>query len=135
LPLDALVQGGAGNVLHAFHQLDEEVVTVGPHGRETHAAVAHHHRGRAVPRRRCDLGVPRDLAVVVRVHVDPARRHHGTVGVDLTRPRAGDVADLGDHAVVDGDVTGTDGPARAVDNGSAADDQVVHLLPQILVES
>src|SRR5581483_5506552 len=121
--------------LHTFHQLDQEVVTVGPHRGEAHAAVAHHHGGGAVPRRRRDLGVPRHLAVVVRVHVDPAGRHDRTVGVDLARARAGDVADLGDHAVVDGDVTGTDGTARAVDNGSAADDQVVHLLPQMLVES
>src|SRR5207248_2182805 len=78
---------------------------------------------------------PGDLAVVVRVHVDPAGCHNRAVGVDLAHARAGDVADLGDDAVVDGDVTGAGGSTGAVDNGSAADDEVVHWLPQRLVDA
>ena len=51
------------------------VVLVAPGRRETHAAVAHDDSGRAVPGRRRDLRVPGDLAVVVRVHVDPSGSH------------------------------------------------------------
>src|SRR4051794_41656578 len=71
LPVDAFVQGGAGDVLHALHQLDQERVAVGPRRREADSAVAHHHGGDAVPAGGADLRVPRDLAVVVGVDVDP----------------------------------------------------------------
>ena len=53
---------------------------------EADAAVAHHDGGDAVPARRRQQRVPRDLAVVVGVDVDEAGRHEGAVGVD--RPRA-----------------------------------------------
>ena len=43
-PVDALVQRGAGDVLDALHQLDEEVLLAAPHRREADAAVAHHQR-------------------------------------------------------------------------------------------
>ena len=77
---------GAGDVLDALHQLDQPVVPVGAHRREPHAAVAHDGRRDAVPRRRREQRVPRDLAVVVRVHVDPTRGDEQAVGVDLVAP-------------------------------------------------
>ena len=43
-PVEALVQGGAGDVLHALHQLDEAVVVGGAHRREA--------RRRSCPSRR-----------------------------------------------------------------------------------
>ena len=48
LPLDALVQRGAGDVLDALHQLDEPVLLAGPHRGEADAAVADHDGGDAV---------------------------------------------------------------------------------------
>ena len=52
VPVDALVQRGAGDVLDALHQLDEEALAAGAHRREADAAVAHHDGGDAVPARR-----------------------------------------------------------------------------------
>ena len=81
-PGQALVEGGAGDVLDTLHELDEAVAVLGPARREPDAAVPHHHRRDAVPRRRHDAVVPGDLAVVVGVDVDEAGHHHGAVGVD-----------------------------------------------------
>src|SRR3546814_9919440 len=43
-PRKALVQGGAGDVLDALHQLDQALVVGRAHRREADAAVAGHHR-------------------------------------------------------------------------------------------
>ncbi len=59
VPVDALVQRGAGDVLHALHQLDQEVLGAGAHRREADAAVAHDDGGDAVPARRGDAPGPR----------------------------------------------------------------------------
>ena len=65
------------------------------------AAVAHHHGGHAVPGRGGEAAVPHRLAVVVGVDVYIARRHQRTVGVDLATASTVDLADRGDHPVVD----------------------------------
>ena len=96
-PRDALVQRGAGDVLDALHELDEPVVPVGPHRREADAAVAHDHGRDAVPRRRREQRVPGDLAVVVRVHVDPAR---GDEQARRRRARRGPVPSTSPTAVM-----------------------------------
>ena len=49
---------GPGDVLDAFHQVDEQSLSAGPHRGEADPAVAHDDRGDAVPRRRRHLGVP-----------------------------------------------------------------------------
>ena len=92
LPRQALVEGDAGDVLDALHQLDQAVVVGRAHRREPDAAVAHHGRRDAVPARRGQLGVPRGLAVVVGVDVDEARRDQGAVGVDLAATACRDLA-------------------------------------------
>ena len=123
---------GAGDVLDALHQPDEPLVLVGAHRREADAAVAHHHRGDAVPARRREQRVPGDLAVVVRVDVDEAGRDEHAVGVDrpARRRRRRAVADLGDHAVVDRDVGRRGRRAGAVDDRAAADHEIVHGSPR-----
>ena len=88
VPAQALVQGRAGDVLDALHQLDQPLVIGRAHRGEPDAAVAHHDRRHPVPARRGELVVPRGLAVVVGVDVDEAGRHEGAVGVDLPAPRA-----------------------------------------------
>ena len=114
LPVDALVQRGARDVLDAFHQLDEEVAPVGPHGGEADAAVAHDDGGDAVPARRRDLGIPRDLAVVVRVDVDPTGREEQAVAVELAMAAAVGV-DVGDDVLaVDREIARTLRGARAM---------------------
>ena len=44
VPVDALVERGAGNVLDALHELDQFILLPGPHRREPDAAVAGDHR-------------------------------------------------------------------------------------------
>ena len=60
------------------------------------------------------------------VHVDPAGRHQQAVGVDLAPGRALLAADRGDPAVRDRHVAGEARLAGAIDDGAAANDDVVH---------
>ena len=128
LPLDPLGQRRAGDVLDPLHQPDEPVVAVGLGGGEADAAVAHHERGDAVPRRRGELRVPGDLAVVVGVDVDPARRDQQAVSFDDSGGAALDRAHLGDAAGIHRDIGGTCRPAGPVDQRPTLDDQVVHVI-------
>ena len=120
VPREALVQHRAGDVLDAFHQLDEPLVVGGAHRREADAAVADDDGGDAVPRRRDHALAPRRLAVVVAVDVDEAGRDEQAVGVDRRasprrRPSPTSVID----AVVDRDVGRARRRAGAVDDGAA----------------
>ncbi len=124
-PRDALVQRGAGNVLDAFHQLDDPIVVVAPAGREPDAAIAHHHRRDAVPRRRHQPVVPSDLAVVVGMDVHEAGRDQGAVGIDDAPRRTVHVSDRDDDFLVHGDVRSARRPTGAVDHSAATDEQVV----------
>ena len=83
---NALGQHDAGNVLDAFHDADHQVVLVGPARRKADAAIAHHHGRDAVTGRRLHAVGPGDLAVVVGVDVDKARRDQLALGVDLFAP-------------------------------------------------
>ena len=116
-----------GNVLDALHQLDEEVLLPGPHRREADAAVAHHQRRDAVPARRRQHRVPGHLAVVVRVHVDPARRDQQ---VPARRSRAARAPRRAPTAAMTPPSTATSpskrGAPGAVDDRSAANHQIVH---------
>jgi hypothetical protein len=126
VPLDALVQRGAGDVLDAFHELDEVLVRVGPHRREADAAVPQDRGGHAVPTRRREVRIPGGLTVEVRVHVDETGRDQQAVGVELAPPGAVDASHLDDDAVGDRDVGRHRGRAGAVDDGAATDHEVVH---------
>ena len=99
VPLQPLMERGAGNVLDALHQLDQLAVVAVVHRREPDAAVAHHHGGDAVPRRRLEAVVPGGLPVVVGVDVDDAGDHERTVGVDLAGSRTIDPSHLDDQTV------------------------------------
>ncbi len=118
-PRHTLVQRGAGNVFYAFHELDQRRLLTRRTRCETDSAVAHHQRGDAVAERRVELVVPRDLAVVVRVHVDPTGRDDRAVGVD--RALAIELAaDRSNVPVVDGNISGESFGAGPVDDRSAA---------------
>ena len=70
--------------------------------------------------------VPGGLAVVVRVDVDEAGRDQQAAGVDLAPALADVVAHRGDGVAVDGDVGLAARRAGAVDDGAAADHEIVH---------
>ncbi len=100
------------------------VAVLGLAGRQREAAIAHHHRGDAVPARAAAQRIPRHLRVHVGVAVDEARRHDQAVGIDRARRGRRDAADLDDAAVLDADIGGEARLARAVDDGAAADEEI-----------
>ena len=125
-PLDAGCERGARDVLDTLHEPDEPVMSIGCSRREADAAVAHDHGGDAVPARRRQERIPRDLPVVVGVDVDEAGRHQRTVGIDHLASRALDATDVGDGAIGDGDIGGLGRCAGAVDDRAPLDHEVVH---------
>ena len=97
LPPHPLGQRGAGDVLDPLHETDQPVVAVGAGRGEAHAAVAGDDGGDPVPAAGGEDLVPRGLAVVVGVDVDPARRDQQPFGVDGAVGRlVGERADSGD---------------------------------------
>src|SRR5690606_31745415 len=90
--------------------------------------IAHDGGGDAVKGRGLEIGVPGDLAVIMRVHIDEAGGHDLAARVDFLAAAAFDLADGDDGAAVNGDV-GLDGlsPGSVV-NGAAADHEIVHVL-------
>ena len=97
---------------------------------EADAAVAHHHTGDTVPAARCGQRIPRQLGIEMGVDVDEAGRHQAPVGIDLTTRRHLDapvveVDDLADPVTGDAHVGPPGWRARSVDDGAAANDDVV----------
>ncbi len=133
VPLDALVERGAGDVLDALHELDQLLAAVGAHRREADAAVPEECGRHAVPARRREVRVPGGLTVEVRVHVDEPGRDERTVGIELAAGESADAADLHDDAILDRDVGSSRRRAGAVDHGAAPDDEVVHQSSSALV--
>ena len=126
VPRDPLGERAAGDVLDAFHELDEPLVPVGARRREADAAVPEDGRGHAVPARRCQVRVPGRLPVEVGVHVDEPRRDQQPVGVDDASRAIVGASHVDDHAALDRYVGRRCGRAGAVDDGATPDQQVVH---------
>jgi len=124
-PPDALMKGGARNVLDTLHQLDQPFVLVRFYRGEADPAVPHDRSGHAMPRGRREVRVPRDLTVVVGVHVDPAGGDEPALGVNLLPAPAGDRPHGGDAVPVDGHIG--DPPRRSgpVDDETATDHDVM----------
>ena len=83
--VDSLGQNRLGNVFDTLHQVDEVTLAASANRSETYTTVSKYGGGNAVPRRRCHVGIPRRLAVVVGVDVHPSREHQVALGID--RPR------------------------------------------------
>jgi hypothetical protein len=126
LPDQSIVEHDAGNLLDAFHQLHQRAAMLRANGSEADAAIAEHRGRHAVPARRTEQRVPHRLPVVMGVHVDPAGRHQQSRGVDLAPSRALLATDFSDALARDGHVAGKRRPAGTIDNGTAANDDVVH---------
>jgi hypothetical protein len=70
--------------------------------------------------------IPHRLTVVMRVHVDPARRNHQPRGIDVAPGRSLLAADGGDPAFCNGDVAAECGLAGAIHDRAATNNDVVH---------
>ena len=126
VPRQPLGERRPGNILDAFEQLDQPIVLVGAGGGETNAAIAHRRRGDAVDRGGGEDVIPGDLAVVMGVDVDEARRDGAAIGVERLARGAGDVSDRDDLVVLDRDIAAEARGAGAVDDGAVGDEQVGH---------
>ena len=101
----------------------EHVVLVFVARREAHATVAEQHGGSPVPRRRRQAVAPGHLRVVVRVHVDEARRDELAARVDLLGALGDIRPDRRDLAVDHGEIGFIGVSAGAIDDGAVADHQ------------
>src|SRR6266700_2979080 len=113
MPRSSTSKGDALDIDQIAHR---HFARFGPARRDADAAIAHHHRGDAVPGRGADRRVPADLRVVTGVRVDKAGRDDAIGGVDDPLGAVLDLADLGDLAVRDRDVGMTARRAGAVDH-------------------
>ena len=133
-PRPPLGERGPRNVPDAFEKPDQPVVAIGRRRCEPDAAVADRDRRHPVQRRRSHLGVPRDLAVEVRVQIDEPRRHDQAGGVDLdVAGGAVDrsaLADLGNAVAGDGHVASGGWRTGAVDHQRTANDRSCHRHPR-----
>src|SRR5262249_48899432 len=78
------------------------------------------------PAGRREQRIPHRLAVVMGMHVDPARRDEQAIGIDLA-PRRSLLAAHGSNAIVlDRDIAAERRLAGPIDDGAAANDDVVH---------
>ena len=123
VPRQARGHHDLGDVLHALHQVDQHVVLIVVAGREADAAVAQKHGGGAVPRRRRQPLAPGHLRVVVRVHVDEARRDELAARVDLLGTLGNAAADRRDLAVGNGEVGFIRVAAQPIDDRAVANHQ------------
>src|ERR1700754_2486836 len=123
-PRDAGAQYRFRNILDAFHQLNQALVVAWPTRGEADAAIAHDGGGDTVLRRGRDVLAPGDLTVVMGMNIDEARCYQFAAGVDLLRALGGDLADLGDAAIRDGDIRLEQFTAQSVGDVAAADHEV-----------
>src|SRR5690606_38214148 len=125
VPLDAFGKRGTRNVLNAFHEAKQPLALFRLAGRKADAAIAHDGRGDTVECRGLEIGVPGNLAVIMRMHIDEAGRHDLTLRIDLLAARGRNLADSGDGAPVNGNIRLDGFAAGAVINGAAPDYDVM----------
>ena len=127
VPHNAFVQGGARNVFHAFHELDQIVFSTWALGCKTHTAVAHDHRGHTVVDARGEAGVPGYLPVIVGVQVDKPRRDPEACGIDGFFGSFVDLTDLSDAPSFNADICDEWFLACAVNHGAVFNQAIEHL--------
>ena len=80
-------------------------------GRKPYPAIAHDRRRDTVNGRRGKIVAPSDLAIIMGVHIDKAGRDHFAFCVDFFAATRGNLTDMADVPVIDGDIGFT--PRRA----------------------
>lgn len=97
------------------------------HWCKTHTTVAHHQSGNTVGGRWLEVFVPRDLAVVVRMYVNPTGGNDMAGGVDDLPSLTGYCfTNFGDYTVTDCDVGDIRACTRSIDDCSPTNNDVMH---------
>src|SRR5262249_61216381 len=107
-------------------QMHPRVKRMAPHRREAASTIPEEDRRAPVPGGRCEDRVPGRLPVIMGVHISPPGGDQKPVGLDHPPRRRGLAADRGDPLAIDCYVTGERRAAGSVDDGAAANDDVVH---------
>src|SRR5205807_4296452 len=111
-------------------ELGEPLLGALSDGCQRQRAIAEDNRSGPVLGREGAERVPGDLRVVMAMIVDKAGADRAAVGVDRLRRRAGELADLGDLAVLDPDIGAEARHAGTVDDAAVLDQQIIrHRLP------
>ena len=114
-----------GNVFHALHQLDHELMILGPGRGKADTAISHDDRGHAMVRRRRKAVLPGDLSVVMGMDIDEAGGNDPAGSVDLLRTPAIDLPHLHDGPALDRDIGLNGICAGAIVNGTSAHYEIV----------
>jgi hypothetical protein len=125
VPAESFGERDTGDVLDAFHQLDQALVVLGAAGGKTDTAASRDARGDAMNRAGCEVRIPGDLAVVVGVDIDEAWGDDRAGRVeDLCGPSLA-LPDLDDASILHANVGGSPGATGSVDEGATSDFEVV----------
>ena len=135
VPAQAFGQGRAGNVFHAFHQLDQPSWSSGSDRGEADAAIADDDRGHAMDRGRRQHAVPDGLAVVVGMDVHEAGRDQSGPRRRSLDARARRSCRSRRSCRHDGHVADEGARAGAVDDPSTAHNEVEHASPRRCIRS
>src|SRR5262249_5258803 len=126
LPPNAVSQSSTGDVLDTLHQADQPTAPLGPDRGKADSTVSHHHSRDAVPTGWREPRIPGGLPIVMSMNVDPTGCYQKAVSVqDPTGPR-GDLTHFTDQPALNGNVSVPSLASRPINNGSAADNEVVH---------
>jgi hypothetical protein len=129
VPRHPLLQRFERHAFDARQHAHEVVGRLTEQRRDGESAVAGHHGGHAVQRRRRARGIPEHLRIVMRVDVDEAWRHHEPGRVDdpcTGRAQRARWRDLGDVSVAHPDVGHPRRRASAVDERSPHHHHIEH---------
>ena len=80
IPFQPFGQRNAGDVFHAFHQINQRLMMAFLHRRKANAAIAEKQSRHAMPGRRGELRVPSGLTIIMRMHIHPTRRDQPAFG-------------------------------------------------------
>jgi hypothetical protein len=126
LPVNPGAQRFRGHAFDVEQHAHQQLAIRRAAGRDAEAAVAHDHRGHAVPARGRQSTIPRHLAIVVRVQIDEPGGQREPAGIDRPPGRTVHFADLDDTSIVHRHVAAPGRRTAAITDVRTADDHIVH---------
>ncbi len=95
-------------------------------GCETNTTISHYNCRHAMPAGRRHFVVPGRLTVIVRMHINKARRHNFSRRVDLFTTLRLDLSNQCNPVAINRHIRNEGGRACTVDNCSTPNDQIMH---------